>query len=185
MAHRVCPWWLGYLLASPIRRLLQDPAKVVAPFVREGMTVLEPGPGMGFFTLEIARLVGPSGRVVAVDVQPRMLSSLKRRAARAGLLERVDARLAAPDSLRIADLAGAVDFTLAFALVHELPAVESFFVEVANASKSGAGLLFAEPTGHVTPADFEAELEAAIHAGFKLVERPEIRRSHAAFVLRE
>ena len=94
MAHRVCPWWLGYLLASPMRRLMQDPGKLLAPYVREGMTVLEPGPGMGFFTLEIARLVGPSGRVVAVDIQPRMLSSLKRRAARAGLLERVDARLA-------------------------------------------------------------------------------------------
>ena len=73
MAHRVCPWWLGYLLASPLRRLMQDPVKVVAPYVREGMTVLEPGPGMGFFTLELARLVGPSGRVVAVDIQPRML----------------------------------------------------------------------------------------------------------------
>jgi SAM-dependent methyltransferase len=184
MAHRVCPWWLGYLLASPIRRLFEDPVKVVAPFVREGMTVLEPGPGMGFFTLELARLVGPSGRVVAVDVQPRMLSSLKRRAARARLLERVDARLAAPDSLEISDLAGAVDFTLAFALVHELPSVEPFFAEVAMASKGGAGLLFAEPAGHVKPAAFEAELAAAIHAGFEVVGRPAIRRSHAAFLKR-
>ena len=90
-----------------------------------------------------------------------------------------------PDSLRIADLAGAVDFTLAFALVHEVPAVEPFFAEIAAASKPGAGLLFAEPAGHVKPADFESELQAAIHAGFKLVERPEIRRSHAAFALRE
>lgn len=184
MAHRVCPWWLGYLLASPIRRLMQDPAKVVSPYIRQGMTVLEPGPGMGFFTLEVARLVGPSGRLVAVDVQPRMLSSLKRRIARAGLLERVDARLATPDSLRIADLAGTVDFTLAFALVHELPVVEPFFAEIALASKPGAGLLFAEPTGHVKPADFESELAVATHAGFKLVERPQIRRSHAAFLKR-
>jgi SAM-dependent methyltransferase len=184
MAHRVCPWWLGYLLASPIRRILQDPAKVVAPFVREGMTVLEPGPGMGFFTLELARAVGPSGRVVAVDLQPRMLSSLKRRAARARLGERVDARLASPHSLSVADLAGTVDFTLAFALVHELPAVEAFFAEVASASKMGAGLLFAEPAGHVKPTDFEVELGAATRAGFKLVERPVIRRSHAAFLKR-
>jgi len=184
MAQRVCPWWLGYLLASPVRRLFEDPVRVVAPFVREGMTVLEPGPGMGFFTLELARLVGPSGRVVAVDIQPRMLSSLKRRAARAALLERVDARLAAPDALGIVDLAGAVDFTLAFALVHELPAIKPFFTEVAKASKPGAGLLFAEPAGHVKTGHFEAELEAAIHAGFELVERPAIRRSHAAFLKR-
>jgi SAM-dependent methyltransferase len=182
MSQRVCPWWLGYFLASPVRRLMQDPAKVVAPYVREGMTVLEPGPGMGFFTLELARRVGPTGRVVAVDIQPRMLSSLKRRAVRAGLLDRVEARSAPPDTLGIGDLAGAVDFTLAFALVHELPAVEPFFAEVAMASKPGAGLLFAEPAGHVKTVDFEAELAAAFHAGFQLVERPLIRRSRAAFL---
>ena len=185
MAQRVCPWWLGYLLASPLRRLMQDPAKVVAPYVREGMTVLEPGPGMGFFTLELARLVGPSGRVVAVDVQPRMLSSLKRRAARAGLLERVDARLATPDSLGIADLAGAVDFTLAFALVHELPAVEPFFAEVATGLEAGCGAALCRADRAREAGGFRSpNWQAAIHAGFKLVERPQIRRSHAAFLKR-
>ena len=73
MAHRVCPWWLGYLLASPLRRLMYDPARILTPHVREGMTVLEPGPAMGFFTLELARRVGPAGRVVAVDIQEKML----------------------------------------------------------------------------------------------------------------
>ncbi len=53
--EKVCPWWAGYFLASPLRQLFQDPAKILAPYVREGMTVLEPGPGMGFFTLELAR----------------------------------------------------------------------------------------------------------------------------------
>jgi SAM-dependent methyltransferase len=163
---------------------MQNPREVLTPYVREGMTVLEPGPGMGFFTLEIARLLGPSGRVVAVDLQPRMLSSLKRRASRQKLLGRIDARLAAPDSLRIADLEGAVDFTLAFALVHELPGVNTFFAEVAKASKPGAGLLFAEPAGHVKAGDFEAETAAAVHAGFRLVDRPTIRRSRAAFLER-
>jgi ubiquinone/menaquinone biosynthesis C-methylase UbiE len=37
------------------------------------MTVLEPGPGMGFFTLELARRVGAPGRVIAVDIQPKMI----------------------------------------------------------------------------------------------------------------
>src|SRR5664280_1369404 len=95
--HRVCPWWLGYLLASPVRRIFQQPAQVLAGHVRPGMTVLEPGPGMGFFTLELARLAGGSGRVIAIDIQPRMLDVLRRRAAKAGVLDRVDARLAAPD----------------------------------------------------------------------------------------
>ena len=182
MAHRVCPWWLGYLLACPLRRLSQDPAQILAPHVREGMTVLEPGPGMGFFTLELARRVGPSGRVVAVDLQPKMLERLKRRAEKAGLLPRLDARLASPNSLGVADLAGSVDFALVFAVVHELPAVPSFFAEVAAALKPGGSLLLAEPRGHVKASQFSEELDAAGQAGFEVVERPAIPRSQAAMM---
>jgi ubiquinone/menaquinone biosynthesis C-methylase UbiE len=39
---------------------------------------------MGFFTLELARLVGPAGRVIAVDVEPRMVNGLQRRPAGLG-----------------------------------------------------------------------------------------------------
>jgi len=182
MSKRVCPWWLGYLLASPIRRLLEDPSEVLAPYVAEGMTVLEPGPGMGFFTLELARRVGPSGRVVAVDVQPRMIEGLKRRAKRAGLGERVEARPAAPESLGVADLAGAVDFVLAYAVVHELPATNTFFAEVAAALRPGGTLLLAEPTGHVSDHEFETELQAAAQAGLDVADRPSLRRSRAALL---
>src|SRR5512132_222320 len=121
MAHRVCPWWIGYLLVTPLRRWVHDPEKILGPYVSEGMTVLEPGPGMGFFTLELARRVGPSGKVVAVDVQSKMLAGLKRRAAKAGLLDRIDARLVAPEAMKLTGLSGKVDFTLAFAVVHEMP----------------------------------------------------------------
>jgi SAM-dependent methyltransferase len=185
MAQRVCPWWLGYLLASPIRRWFDDPAKLLAPYVRQGMTVLEPGPGMGFFTLDLARLVGPSGRVVAVELQPRMIASLKRRAARVGLAERIDVRLTSPVSLGVADLAGAVDFSLVFAVVHELPAVETFFAELGQASKPGATLLLAEPTGHVNAVQFEAELQEAAKAGFVVVDRPRVRRSLGALLSKQ
>ena len=182
MAHRVCPWWLGYFLLGPWRRLGQNPANILAPYVRQGMTVLEPGPGMGFFTLDLARMAGASGRVIAVDIQPKMLDKLKRRAAKAGLLDRLDARLASPDSMGITDVAGSVDFTLAFAVVHEFPNPGRFFAEVAAASKPGASLLLAEPTGHVKATDFEAELKAASDAGFQLTDRPTIRRSHTALL---
>jgi SAM-dependent methyltransferase len=180
--HRVCPWWLGYLLASPVRKIAYRPARLLAPYVQPGMTVLEPGPGMGFFTLELARLAGAAGRVIAVDIQPRMLDRLRRRAAKAGLLDRLDARLATPDSLGLADLAGAVDFTLAFAMVHETPSAAGFFREVALASKPAARLLLAEPSGHVTASLFDAQLQAARDAGFTLVGSPTVRGSHAALL---
>ena len=182
MAKRICPWWLGYVLASPLRRLIQDPEAVVGPYVREGMTVLEPGPGMGFFTLEMARRVGPRGRVIAVDVQPRMIAGLERRLAKAGLSERVDARLAQDDSLGLKDLAGKVDFTLAMAVVHEMPGAAWFFGQAAEAMKPGAALLLAEPSGHVKKEEFEAQLEAAAQVGLNLENRPAIRRSQAALL---
>jgi len=182
MVHRVCPWWLGYCLTWPLLRHGQNPHEILAPHVRAGWTVLEPGPGMGFFTLELARLVGPRGRVVAVDVQPKMLDRLKRRAAEAGLLDRMDIRTASPESMGIADLKGSVDFILAFAVVHEVGDARRFFAEAASASKPGALLLFVEPRGHVKESEFDDELHAAAEAGFEVVDRPDIRRSHSALL---
>jgi SAM-dependent methyltransferase len=186
MWHCVCPWWLGYFLASPVRRWGQgDPTAILSPYVREGMTVLEPGPGMGFFTIPLARLVGASGRVIAVDLQPRMIAGLKRRAAKASVLDRIETRICSADTLGVGDLAGKVDFALAFAMVHELPDAQRFFAEVAQASHSGARLLLAEPRGHVNLAQFDAELAAAAAAQFDLTTRPVIRRSHAALLIRK
>ena len=180
MAVHVCPWWIGYLLACPWRRYAQDPEKILGPYLREGMTVLEPGPGMGFFTLEAARRVGSSGRVIAVEIQPKMLHRLRRRAEKAGLLGRLDARLAVPESMNLDDLDGQVDFAFAFAVVHEMPDTDSFFLQTARCLKPGASLLLAEPPGHVKAERFEKELAAAVRAGFSLVDRPVIPRSRAA-----
>lgn len=182
MPHRVCPWWLGYVLASPLRRLWQNPAEILNPYIKAGMTVLEPGPGMGFFTLELARRVGASGRIVAVDIQPRMLRSLKRRAARAGLAERLDARLVQAETMALSDLAGAVDFVVAIAVVHELPDPQRFFREAAAVLKSGGGMLLIEPAGHVNAQEFDTELQAAGGAGLSVVDRPSIHRSQAALL---
>jgi ubiquinone/menaquinone biosynthesis C-methylase UbiE len=179
MGH-VCPWWLGSILASPVRKLWQDPRRILAPHVREGMTVLEPGPGMGFFTLELARLVGPAGKVVAVDIQPRMLAGLRRRAVRAGLEGRIDARLASDAGLGVDDLAGKVDLIVAMWMVHELPDAGRFFAEARRALAPGGTVLVVEPRGHVAAADFEATLAAAERAGFRRAPGPRIGQNLTA-----
>ncbi len=153
---------------------------MVAPYVHEDMKVLEPGPGMGYFTLELARRVGPLGRVVCVDTQQQMLDRLQRRARSAGLRERLDLRLAPPESMGIADLESAVDFTLAFAVVHEFPSSNRFFGEVAAACKPGAIVLVAEPFPHIKSEEFEAELQTAAAHGLNVIDRPKIARSLAA-----
>lgn len=184
MTHRVCPWWVGYWLICPVRTWWHRPGELLSPYVHEGMTVLEPGPGMGYFTLELARLVGNSGRVICVDIQPRMIHRLKRRAAKAGLLDRLDARVVGPDSMRLDDIRASVDFTLAFAVVHEFPDPAAFFAEIAAASKCGASVLLAEPGGHVKLHEFDAQLKAAANAGFRIVDRPSIPHSLAAVMQR-
>ena len=112
MAQKVCPFWVGYLLLNPFRKLLENPDKILGQFVREGMIVLEPGCGMGYFTLPLAQMVGSKGRVVAVEIQQRMLSVLERRARKAGLLDRIELRHTGADGLGVDDLSGEVDFTV-------------------------------------------------------------------------
>jgi len=169
-------------MTSPIRRWVEKPEDLLGPYIKEGMTVLEPGPGMGFFTLPLSRMVGPSGRVIAVDIQEKMLDGLRRRAAKAGLMPRIEARLAQSDSLGIEDLGGKVDFVLAYAMVHEMPSAENFFQQVAAALKPGGNMLFAEPAGHVNLKKFTEETEAAHSAGLHEVSHPLVKRSHAALL---
>lgn len=145
MAERVCPWYIGYLLASPVRRLVQDPDEILGPLISDGDTVLEIGPGMGFFTLSIARMIGEGGRVHCVDVQERMLRSLRRRAARSGFAPRIDVRQCAADSLQIDDLRGKIDFALAYAVVHEVPNPPRLFSEVSAALRRGGTSCWRNP----------------------------------------
>lgn len=184
MANMVCPWWLGYLLVSPVRRIWQDPKTILRPFVTDGMLVLEPGAGMGFFTLEIARLVGARGRVVVVDVQKKMLAALERRARGAGLAGRIEARLVDGANLGVDDLTGTVDFILAFAMIHELPDAARFLAAAHRALRPGCKLLVAEPRGHVKEGDFRRLMETAKRAGLLITEGPAIARSWTAVLAR-
>jgi ubiquinone/menaquinone biosynthesis C-methylase UbiE len=177
-----CPWWFGYFLLNPLRRLVQPPSRFLGPFVRPGMVVVEPGCGMGYFTLELARMVGPAGRVVAIDLQEKMLDGLRRRAARAGLQGAIETRLARPDRLGIDDLASQVDFVLAFYVVHELERPDAFYAEVTAALKTDGAALVVEPPLHVSRAEFEASLRTAERAGLRLTRPPWHGPSKAALL---
>jgi hypothetical protein len=68
--RHVCPWWLCFAFDNLIRKLFHDPEKILAPYVHEGDTVLDVGPGMGYFSIPLARMVGDKGKVIAADVRP-------------------------------------------------------------------------------------------------------------------
>ncbi|MBI4915500.1 MAG: class I SAM-dependent methyltransferase [Acidobacteria bacterium] len=182
MGH-TCPWWFGCFLVNPIRRLAQRPSRILGPFVRPGMTVVEPGCGMGYFTLELARLVGPAGRVVAVDLQERMLAGLRSRAGASGLADRIETRLATPETLGISDLVGRVDLVLAFYVVHEIRDQSGFFAQVRDALTPDGTLLVVEPPLHVSGVAFEASLACAGNARLQVVSRPRIGANRAVVLV--
>lgn len=74
------------LLEPPDREAWQKPDQVMdALHVAEGTTVADLGAGGGWFTMRLARRVGPNGRVYAVDVQRLMIEAIRRRIEREGL----------------------------------------------------------------------------------------------------
>jgi len=164
--HRVCPWWLGYGLLLPVRRLLENPERILAPHVRPGAKVLELGCGMGYFTLPLARLTGETGRVVCLDIQPLMLAALVRRAQRAGLRTRIEARLCGPKSLGLAREAGTIDLAILIHVLHELPDARAALSEIRAALTAEGRVLLIEPPGHVSAAEFERQIETASAVGF-------------------
>ena len=170
------------MLVSPLRRLFQDPVEILKPYAEEDMTVLDVGCGMGFFSLPMAKLVGEKGRVVCIDLQEKMIKGLIVRAKKAGLADRIDARVCSQSSLEVTDLAGKIDFAFAFALVHEVPQKDNLFSEIHCAMKPDGRLLLAEPRGHVSKQDFERTVTLAQSRGFEEREDVDIRRSHAVLL---
>jgi ubiquinone/menaquinone biosynthesis C-methylase UbiE len=180
--HHVCPVWVGYLLASPIRVLFQDPEKILAPHISSGMCVLDVGSAMGFFSLPMARLVGPKGRVICADLQQKMLDSLVRRARRARVLDPIETRLCAADSLGITDLHGQIHFALLFAVVHEIDDPVRLFSEVHHVLTPGGRVLIAEPKGHVRGHAFRETLSITERSGLRKIDSLQIPWSHAALL---
>jgi ubiquinone/menaquinone biosynthesis C-methylase UbiE len=67
--NRVCPVKRAGSLDNRIRRWIQNPKKILKPYIEEGMTVLDIGCGPGFFSIDMAQMVGKTGRVIAADLQ--------------------------------------------------------------------------------------------------------------------
>ncbi len=175
----------GYLLASPVRRLMYDPEKILRPYVEPGMTVLDVGCGMGFFSLATARLVGIDGRVVAIDLQPKMIHVLKRRATRAGLSERVDARVCQRDSLGGQDLAASINLALVLNMIHEVWDKHRFLAQIHHMLVPKGRVLLVGPRAHMSARELNETEAIAQMVGFSILDRPSIKGSGATLLEKE
>lgn len=160
----VCPWWLTFTFDNPLRRVLHNPEQILGDLVRPGMIVADIGCGMGYFTMAMARMVGPGGRVIAVDLQAKMLAGVQKRGQRLGLASQIALHSATPNSLGLNE---PVDFALAFWMVHEVTDQERFFGEVRALLRPEAKFLVVEPKIHVGGDTFKQQVASATAAGLR------------------
>jgi 2-polyprenyl-3-methyl-5-hydroxy-6-metoxy-1,4-benzoquinol methylase len=177
----VCPPWLCFTFDNRLRRHIHNTTAILGPYVGLGDSVLDIGPGMGYFSIPLARLVGPAGRVTAIDIQEEMLAALARRAGKNGVSGIVRIHLATPESLGDHPKA---DFVLAFWMVHEVPNQKSFLTQISNLMKPGGRFLLVEPKIHVTAKQFARTMAIAGEIGFVIKERPKVRLSHSVVLTR-
>lgn len=178
-ALRVCPVERAGGLDNWVRRWLQNPRKILAPYVSKGMTVLDMGCGPGFFSLEMANMVGLSGEVIAVDLQEGMLNKVRRKIEGARLETRVALHQCQSDSIGVTNL---VDFVLAFYMVHEVPNPEALFRELRSILKPNGKMLIVEPKIHVSQKAFEVMLNQLAGMGFEVLEQPMVFFSRSVVV---
>jgi FkbM family methyltransferase len=176
---RVCPVERAGSLDNRIRRWVQDPGKILGPYVSEGMTVLDIGCGPGFFSVEMAQLVGESGRVIAADLQEGMLEKLRNKIQGTELEQRITLHKCPESGIGVSDK---VDFVLAFYVVHEIPNQHEFLAEIRSTLKPDGLVLIVEPPLHVSKRAFEETIGKARDAGLTPVERPRVFLSKAVIL---
>jgi predicted methyltransferase len=175
------------ILEDPDREAWQRPEDVMdALAIGEGSVVADLGAGGGWFTVRLARRVGPNGRVYAEDIQRQMIEAIERRVAREQL-KNVKTILGAPSDPRLPEPLDAVLIVDAY---HEM---EHPVVLLRNAAKSLKpkgliGIVNFKKDGHGPgpPMDERVDPERVIRdaeaAGLRLLERKAFLRYHYMLV---
>jgi len=177
--HHVCPVEKADSLDNRIRRWLQNPRKILGPYIEAGITVLDIGCGPGFFSIDIAKMVGETGRVIAADLQEGMLDKLREKIKGMEVEGRIRLHKCDEDTIGVSEN---VDFVLLFYMVHEIPNKKKFFDEIVNILKPNGQIFIIEPPYHVSKTAFEETIRKAGEAGLTEVERPKVFLSKTAIL---
>jgi ubiquinone/menaquinone biosynthesis C-methylase UbiE len=179
--RHVCPRTLCFTFDNVFRKLIHDPEMILQPYIKEGDSILDVGPGMGYFTIPMAKMAGDNGRVIAADIQEAMLTAIKKRAEKGAVEKRITLHLSSSKSLGVE---GKFDFILAFWMAHEAPDKERFFGELHSLLKDKGKFLMVEPKIHVSKTQFTRTLQIAQRAGFAIVESPHIQISMSVLLIK-
>jgi len=168
-SNHICPVERAGTLDNKIRRWLQNPQKILKPYIEEGMTVLDVGCGPGFFTLDMAQMVGKSGRVIAADLQEGMLQKIRDKINGTDIEERIILHKCEENRIGVSDH---VDFVLLFYMVHEIPNKEALFNEIRSIHNPNGQILMVEPPFHVSKSAFKETIRQATDIGYKEIKGP-------------
>jgi ubiquinone/menaquinone biosynthesis C-methylase UbiE len=136
------PEFLAGLIDNPVRRRIQPPGEMpMRHAIRPGMAVLEVGPGNGRYSVATARHVGSGGKVVAVDIEPKMVERVRQRA-RAEAVHNLEARVASAHRLPFAS--GAFDAIYLITVMGEIPEPERAMREFYRVLAPSGTLAFSE-----------------------------------------
>jgi len=175
----VCPVENSGALDNRLRKLFQNPRRLLKPYIQTGMTVLEVGCGPGFFTLDIAEMVGESGKIIAADVQDGMLEKIKSKITGTQFEQRITLHKCDEMSLGISEH---IDFALLFYMVHEVPDKPKLFSQLASILKPNGQILVAEPPIHVSDRKFQQMLQQAKNQGLINLQGPKMLFSKTAIL---
>ncbi|MBT8361327.1 MAG: class I SAM-dependent methyltransferase [Desulfobacterales bacterium] len=150
---------------------MQNPQKILAPYIKEGMTVLELGCGPGFFTFDIAQMVGTSGRVIAADLQQGMLEKIRLKMKNSELKGQITLHRCTENTIGISDN---IDFIFLFYMVHEVSDKKLLFNEIELLLNENGSIFIVEPPFHVSQKAFEEMICIAEGEGLRVVERPKL-----------
>ncbi|OGQ92961.1 MAG: hypothetical protein A2464_03195 [Deltaproteobacteria bacterium RIFOXYC2_FULL_48_10] len=167
----VCSHTHSFFLDNIFRRLLQNPVKIVGEYLKEGDLAIDLGCGPGYFSIDMAKMVGGSGKVFAVDLQKEMLEKVRKKAKDRYLEDRMVFHNCPQDRIGLsADIKA--DFILAFYMVHETPDPEKFLSEVKTLLKPQGKFLLVEPAFHVSKKQFQEIARSVERIGFKSLGSP-------------
>jgi ubiquinone/menaquinone biosynthesis C-methylase UbiE len=169
--HRICPVENAGGLDNSFRRFLQNPKKILKPYIRKGMTVLDLGCGPGFFTVEIAKMLVDSGKVIAADLQEGMLEKLIHKIKGTELEQKIEIHKCEDNKIGIAEK---VDFILAFYMIHEVPDQDRLFEELRSILNANGRILIIEPKFHVSKKSFEDMINRLEKNGFEITDNPKV-----------
>jgi ubiquinone/menaquinone biosynthesis C-methylase UbiE len=168
---RVCPVEYAGGLDNSLRRLLQNPQKILKPYIKEGMTILDLGCGVGFFSIPIAQMLLNSGNVIAADLQEGMLEKVNKKIKGTELEQRITIHKCQADTIGVTEK---VDFVLVFYMIHEVPNQDNLLRELKTILKPDGKIYIIEPKFHVSKKSFEEMINKIKDIGFEIIDRPKV-----------